>query len=189
MLKLRQLSALCIVGLMVGCASMPDDMKLESKVYSAQNAGLVVGSFIQQGAFGTWIALHNIQSGKTYGWGAKDYYSAWLPAGEYEVTEMGARRGVMGPYSKPLRFTVKQGEINYLGEMIYGCEMLSPAAAVYGVKDCGFLALGNCSVPYPTERICIVDRQAQATKVFLKQNPQYGNLPIRGSVMHGGGRP
>ncbi|MDO7928880.1 hypothetical protein Q6A51_19000 [Pseudomonas sp. KFB-139] len=183
MLKLRQLLAVCFVGSLAGCASMPDEMKLDSKVYSAQNAGLVVGTFIQEGAFGTWLGFRDVNTGKNYGWGAKDYYSAWLPAGEYEVSRMGARRGVMGAYSKPLRFTVKQGEINYLGEMVYGCPSSSPTAALYGVMSCGFLALGECTVPYPTERICVVDRQEQATRILLKQNPEYSNLPVRGSVM------
>lgn len=127
--------------------------------------------------------FRDIKTGKTYGWGAKDYYSAWLPAGQYEVSALGSRRGVMGPYQAPLRFDVVQGQINYLGEMVYGCSASTRPEALYGVKSCGFLALGTCSVPSPTVGVCIVDRQAQAVRSFLRKNPERSTLPVRSSLM------
>ena len=38
----------CCLGLMAGCAQMPEEMALDSKVSSAQNAGLVVGALVNQ---------------------------------------------------------------------------------------------------------------------------------------------
>lgn len=183
MLKVRLFLVIFFAGLQVGCSSMPADMTLDSKEYSAQNAGLVVGALIEGGPYGTWLEFRDINTDKSYGWGAKDYYSAWLPDGDYEVRELGARRGVMGAYSGSLRFTVKRGHINYLGEMVYSCPPPARPAALYGVKSCGFLALGKCSVPSPTESICIVDRQEQAIRSFLKKHPEYLDMPVRSSVM------
>lgn len=183
MIRTHQLLAICLAGLMTGCASMPTEMALESKVYSAQNAGLVVGALTEAGPYGTWLEFRNIETGQSYGWGAKDYYSAWLPSGEYEVHRLGSRRGVMAAYSKPLRFTVNQGDINYLGEMIYGCPLAARPAALYGIRNCGLLALGECSVPSPTRSICVVNRQEQTIRNFLKRNPEFSSMPIRSSVM------
>lgn len=183
MLKSRQALAIAFTGLLAGCSSMPAEMALDSKVYSAQNAGLVVGALIEGGPYGTWLEFHDINTGKDYGWGAKNYYSAWLPAGEYEVKALGSRRGVMGPYSTPLRFNVKQGEINYLGEMVYDCQSPARPTALYGVQNCGFLALGTCSIPNASAGICVVNRQAQAIRAFLKKNPDHAHMPVRTSVM------
>lgn len=183
MLKTRRILASCFIGLLAGCASMPEEMTLDSKVNSAQNAGLVVGALINGGPYGTWLEFRDTRTGKSYGWGAKDYYSAWLPAGEYEVYKLGSRRGVMGAFSKPLRFTVKQGDINYLGEMLYGCPLDARPMALYGVMNCGFLALGNCSVPSPTQSLCVVDRQEQAVRSFLRKNSKYTGMPVRSSLM------
>ncbi|MGE8496073.1 MAG: hypothetical protein ACN6O6_01085 [Pseudomonas sp.] len=183
MVKLHGLLAICLAGALAGCASMPEEMALDSTVHSEANAGLVVGALIEGGPYGTWLEFRDINTGKTYGWGAKNYYSAWLPAGEYEVSSLGSRRGVMGPYLKPLRFSVTQGQINYLGELVYGCPSSSRPDAVYGVKNCGFLALGSCSVPSPDVSICIVNRQEQAVRSFLLKNPDRADLPVRASLM------
>lgn len=183
MRKVGGLLAICLVGAMAGCSTMPEEMAVNSTVQSEANAGLVVGALIQGGPYGTWLEFRDIKTGKTYGWGAKDYYSAWLPAGQYEVSALGSRRGVMGPYQAPLRFDVVQGQINYLGEMVYGCSASSRPEALYGVKNCGFLALGTCSVPSPTVGVCIVDRQAQAVRSFLRKNPERSTLPVRSSLM------
>ena len=185
MFRVRQLLIVCFVLLLAGCASVPPEIALDSKVNSAQNAGLVVGSFIQGGPYGTWMNFRNVDTDKSYGWGAKDYYSVWLPAGEYEVTQLGARRGVMGPYSAPLRFTVKTGVINYLGELVYDCPSYPAPTALYGVMNCGFLALGKCTVPHANSGICIVDREEQALRSFLKSNPTYSNMSTRSSLMTG----
>ncbi|KTB84833.1 hypothetical protein AO070_01495 [Pseudomonas syringae pv. syringae PD2766] len=184
-MKSSRLLAVFLAGLIAGCSSMPAEMALDSKTYSAQNAGLIAGALIKGGDFGTWFELRDINTGKTYGWAAKDYYSAWLPAGEYELYRLGSRRGVMGAYGRPLRFTVKQGELNYVGELVYGCSLDARPTALYGAMSCGLLALGECSVPYPSVSICMVDRQEQAVKSFMKKNPEYVNMPVRSSVMVG----
>jgi hypothetical protein len=101
----------------------------------------------------------------------------------YEVSDLGSRRGVMGPYSKPLRFTVTTGQINYVGEMTYGCPLAARPAAIYGVKNCGFLALATCTVDYPSIGICVVDRQEQSLRTFVKQHPQFSQLPVKSAVM------
>lgn len=180
---MRKILAISLIGMLGGCATMPDEIKLDSTVYSAQNAGLVVGAMADSGPYGTWIEFLNLDTGKSFGWGVQDYYSAWLPPGSYEVHSMGSRRGVMGPYSRPLRFSVKPGVINYLGEMTYGCSARAQPEALYGVKSCGFLALFTCSVPSPTVGLCVEDRQEQGVRNFLKKNPEYATLPVRSSVM------
>ncbi|WP_024656852.1 hypothetical protein N027_06200 [Pseudomonas syringae USA007] len=185
MLKLPRLLAVFLAGLMAGCSSMPPDMALGSKTYSAQNAGLIVGALIEGGDGGTWFELRDINTGKTYGWAARDYYSAWLPAGEYELYRLGSRRGVIGAYASPLHFSVKQGELNYLGELVYGCSLDARPTALYGAMYCGLLALGECSVSSPSVSICVVDRQEQAVKSFLKKNPEFLNMPVSSSVMAG----
>ena len=185
MFKVRQLVVVWFVALLAGCAAVPPEIALDSKVYSAENAGLVVGSFVQAGPYGTWMDFRNVNTGKQYGWGAKDYYSVWLPSGDYEVDQLGARQGVMGAYSAPLRFTVKAGEINYLGELVYGCPPSPRPTALYGVRNCGLLALGTCTVPFASEAICIVDREEQAVKRFLKSNPAFSNMTTRSSLMIG----
>lgn len=101
MRKTSQLLVVGVTALMSACSALPPEMALDSKVYSTENAGLVLGSLIEGGPYGTWISFRNVNSGKTYGWAPKDYYSAWLPAGTYEVNDLGSRRGLMGPYSKP----------------------------------------------------------------------------------------
>lgn len=181
--KISQLIAIGFIVLISGCATMPDEMALDSKVYSAQNAGLVLGALVQGGPWGTWIDFREVNTGKTYGWGTKDYYSAWLPAGTYDVDELGSRQGVMGPYSKPLRFTVVNGRINYLGEMTYGCPLSAQPVATYGVEYCGLLALATCSVSNPDVAICLADRQEQTVRTFLKQHPQFSGLSVVRSVM------
>lgn len=183
MFNTRLTFAIVFVSLLTGCSSMPTEIALGSKVYSAQNAGLVVGALIEGGPYGTWLEFREINTDKNYGWGAKDYYSAWLPAGEYEVQALGSRRGVMGPYSSPLRFNVKQGEINYLGEMVYDCQSPARPTALYGVQSCGFLAMGKCSVPHPTAGVCVVNRQEQTIRTFLKKHPDHADMPVRSSVM------
>lgn len=180
---MRNLLAIFSFGVLVGCSSMPPEMELDSKVYSGQNAGIVVGALIEGGPYGTWLEFRQTETGQSFGWGAKDYFSAWLPAGDYEVHTLGSRRGVMAAYSKPLRFTVRKGHINYLGEMVYDCQMASRLSALYGVKSCGALALGECSVPVPTMKICVVDRKEQAVLNFRKRYPDYSSLPIASSVM------
>ncbi|MGC5703158.1 hypothetical protein J4P02_23440 [Pseudomonas sp. NFXW11] len=183
MLDSRNIFAIGLIGLLAGCSSMPAEMALNSPVYNAQNAGLVVGTLLEGGPYGTYLEFRDIKSDKTYGWGPKDDYSAWLPAGDYEVSRLGHRRGVMGAYSKPLRFTVTQGQLNYLGEMVYGCSAVAQPAAVYGVLNCGFLALGNCTVPRPSVNVCVVDRQDQAIKHFLQQHPEQASLLVHNAVM------
>jgi hypothetical protein len=183
MLKSHHIFAIGLAGLLAGCSSMPAPMALDSTVYNEQNAGLVVGALIQDGPYGTYLEFRDITSDKTYGWGAKDDYSAWLPAGEYEVSRLGHRRGVMGAYSKPLRFTVTQGKLNYLGEMVYGCSAVAQPVAMYGVMNCGFLALGECTVPHASVNVCVVDRQDQAIKHFLQQHPDKSLLPVHNAIM------
>ncbi|WP_231570157.1 MULTISPECIES: hypothetical protein [Pseudomonas] len=162
---------------------MPEEMGLDSKVYSEKNAGLVVGAMVNSGPYGTWLEFRNIKTDKRFGWGAKDYYSVWLPAGEYEVSSLGSRRGVMDPYSSPLRFSVAQGQLNYVGELVYGCPSESRPAALYGVRNCGLLALGSCSVPSPSVGVCTVDRQQQTLRRFLKMHPEFADMPVRSAVM------
>lgn len=181
--KVSQLCAIGVTALISACSALPPEMALDSKVYSAENAGLVLGSLIEGGPYGTWISFREVNTGKTYGWGPKDYYSAWMPAGTYEVSDLGSRRGLMGAYSKPLRFTVTNGQINYLGEMTYDCPLAVHPAAIYGVKNCGILALATCSVDYPSIAVCVADRQEQSVRTFVKQHPQYSKLPVTSSVM------
>lgn len=183
MFRSRHILAFGLIGLLAGCSTLPKDNALNSSVYNAQNAGLVVGTLIEGGPYGTYLEFRDIKGGKTYGWGPKDDYSAWLPAGDYEVSRLGHRRGVMGAYSKPLRFSVTNGQINYLGEMVYGCSDVAQPVAVYGVMYCGFLALAECTVPSPSVNICVVDRQDQAIKRFLQQHPEYAPLPVHEAVM------
>jgi len=183
MLCSHPLYAIGLIGLLAGCAQLPKDMALDSPVYNSQNAGLVFGTLIEGGPYGTYLEFRDIKSDKTFGWGPKDDYSAWLPAGVYEVSRLGHRRGVMGPYSRPLRFTVTQGQLNYLGEMVYGCSDVAQPVAVYGVMNCGLLALGNCTVPSPSVNVCVVDRQDQAVKRFLQQHPAKFHLPVHNAVM------
>lgn len=185
MLKTLRVLVGCFIGLMAGCQSMPKEMALDSKVSSAQRAGLVVGALLDtdRGAFGTWLEFRDTRTGQTYGWAVQDYYSAWLPAGEYEVFKLGARGGAMGAFTNPLRFSVKQGDINYLGEMLYDCPQEARPSALYGVIRCGFLALGSCSVPSPNASVCVVDRQDQAIRSFLRKNPKYTDMPVRSSLM------
>jgi hypothetical protein len=183
MLNSHHLFAMGLAALLAGCSTLPPSMALDSKEYNAQNAGLVVGSLIEGGPYGTWLEFRDIKTGKTFGWGPKDDYSAWLPAGEYEVSSLGHRRGTMGPYSKPLRFTVTQGQINYLGEMVYACSSVAQPAATYGVKNCGFLAAGECTVPRADVYVCVEDRQGQAIKHFLQQHPEQSGLPVHNALM------
>ena len=89
----------------------------------------------------------------------------------------------MGAYSKPLSFTVTQGQLNYLGEMVYGCSAIAEPVAVYGVMNCGFLALGECTVPSPSVNICVVDRQDQTIAHFLQQHGEYEALPVHNAMM------
>ncbi|WP_245586752.1 hypothetical protein [Pseudomonas cremoricolorata] len=178
-----RIMALGYIGLLASCATLPPEMALESTKYNQDNAGLVVGSLTGGGPYGTFLQLRNIASGELHGWGQKDDYAAWLPAGEYEVSRLGSRRGSMGPYSQPLRFSVKQGQINYVGEMVYGCSRYGQPAAVYGVLDCGLLALGTCDVPNPSVNICVVDRQSQALDYFQQQHPQQPVLSVRSALM------
>ena len=185
MFSIRRFLIVSVAGLVTGCSSMPEEIRLDSKVYSEENAGLVVGAMVNSGPYGTWLEFHNLKTDQRFGWGAKDYYSAWLPEGDYEVSSLGSRRGVMGPYSKPLRFTVTKGQLNYLGEMVYGCRSESHPAALYGLKRCGPLALGSCSVPSPDIGVCIVDRQQQALRSFLKKHPERSGLATRPAIMHG----
>lgn len=175
--------ALGLLLSLAGCAQLPEEMALTSKTYSAQNAGLVVGALVSDGPYGTWLQFSDINTGKTYGWGAKDYYSVWLPAGDYQVSELGARRGVMGPFAAPLRFRVQNGVINYVGELVYGCPRYPAPTAYYGVKNCGLLALATCTVPNADVGMCVVDRQPQALKRFLRANPAYTNMPINPALM------
>ncbi|RZI73410.1 MAG: hypothetical protein EOP13_12010 [Pseudomonas sp.] len=183
MLGSQHILALGLTASLMGCSSLPEDIALNSPVYNAQNAGLVVGTLIEGGPYGTYLEFRDIKSDKIFGWGPKDDYSAWLPAGDYEVSRLGNRRGVMGPYYKSLRFSVAKGQINYLGEMVYDCSEVARPAAVYGVMDCGFLALGQCTVPRPSVNICVVDREAQAIGYFLHQHPEHAALPVHNAVM------
>ncbi|WP_024694854.1 hypothetical protein [Pseudomonas syringae] len=183
MLNPYHLVAIGLAGLLAGCATMPTAMTLDSTVYNVHNAGVVVGALIEGGPYGTYLEFRDTRSGKTYGWGARDDYSAWLPAGEYEVSRLGHRRGVMGAFSKPLRFTVNQGQLNYLGELVYGCSSIELPTAVYGVMDCGLLALGECTVPRGSINVCVVDRQLPALKHFLRQHPELASLPVHNAIM------
>lgn len=183
MLKVSQLCVIGVTALVSACSSLPPEMALDSKVYSAENAGIVLGALVEGGPYGTWLTFRDVNTGKEYGWAPKDYYSAWLPASTYEMTDLGSRRGVMGPYSKPLRFTVTKGQINYVGEMTYGCQLAAHPAAIYGVKNCGLLALGTCTVDYPSIGVCVVDRQEQSVRTFIKQHPQFSELPVKPAVM------
>jgi len=183
MLYSRYIVATGLAGVLAGCSSLPPEMALDSPVYNAKNAGLVVGTLIEGGPYGTYLEFRDNKTDKTYGWGPKDDYSAWLPAGDYEVSRLGHRRGVMGAYSKPLRFTVTQGQINYLGELVYGCSSVSQPAAVYGVMNCGLLAPGTCTVPSPSINVCVVDRQDQAIKHFVQQHPEQSQLAVHSALM------
>lgn len=179
----QHIVAIGLTALLTGCSSMPEDIALNSSVHNAQNAGLVVGTLLEGGPYGTYLEFRDIKSDKTYGWAPKDDYSAWLPAGEYEVSRLGNRRAVMGAYSRPLRFSVTKGQINYLGEVVYDCSSVAQPVALYGVMDCGFLALANCTVPRPSVNICVVDRQDQAISHFLQQHPEQAVLPVHNAVM------
>lgn len=183
MLCSQHLFAISLIGSLVGCSSLPAEMALNSPVYDEKNAGLVVGALLEGGPCGTYLEFRDTKSNQTYGWGPKDDYAAWLPAGDYEVSGLGNRQGLMGAYSKPSRFTVTQGQLNYLGEMVYGCSAVAQPVAVYGVKNCGFLALGECSVPRPSVNVCVVDRQDQAIRHFLQEHPERQALPVHNAVM------
>ncbi|QXI40763.1 hypothetical protein [Pseudomonas xantholysinigenes] len=173
----------CLLLLGAGCAQMPAEMALDSPVYSASNAGLVVGSLNGAGPYGTWLEFRDEHSAKTFGWAAKDYYSAWLPAGTYQVSSLGSRRGTMGAFGQPLRFTVQAGQINYLGELVNDCSYPVQPTAYYGVMACGPLALGTCTVPRASVGLCVVDRQKQALRTFLKAQPRFAELPVRPALM------
>ncbi|OLS62694.1 hypothetical protein [Pseudomonas putida] len=183
MLKMHRALMLCSVLLIASCAQMPEEMALDSKVYSANNAGLVTGALADTGPYGTWLEFRDVRTGKSFGWAAKGYYSAWLPAGDYEVSGLGSRAGALGAFGDPLRFTVEQGKVNYLGELVNGCPYPAVPTARYGLKNCGALALGTCSVPRPSIGLCVVDRQKQAMRVFLKEHPGYTGLPVRTALM------
>lgn len=43
----RNIFAIGLIGLLAGCSSMPAEMALNSPVYNAQNAGLVVGALLE----------------------------------------------------------------------------------------------------------------------------------------------
>lgn len=177
----------CVLGLsmvvIASCASVPSEIALGSRVYNAGNAGLAVGSLVGGGPYGTWLEFREVESGKSYGWGVKDEYAVWLPPGKYEVYKLGARQGVMGAFSAPLTFSIEVGAINYLGELVYGCPAVLRPEALYGVMDCGFLAAGQCTVPAPSEGICIADKQTQAVDHLLGKTPSLSAMDIRYAAM------
>jgi hypothetical protein len=67
--------------------------------------------------------------------------------------------------------------------MVYACSSLAQPAATYGVKNCGFLAAGECTVPRADVYVCVEDRQGQAIKHFLQQHPEQSGLPVHNALM------
>nr|WP_298165778.1 hypothetical protein [uncultured Pseudomonas sp.] len=171
------------MAVIASCASVPPEIALGSRVYNAGNAGLAVGSLVGGGPYGTWLEFREVESGKSYGWGVKGEYAVWLPPGEYEVYKLGARQGVMGAFSEPLTFNIEIGAINYLGELIYGCPVVLRPEALYGVMDCGFLAAGQCTVPAPSEGICVSDKQTQAVDHLIGKTSSLSAMDIKSAVM------
>lgn len=180
------LSLASSVLLATACSNNPPPANaLGSAVYSQANAGLVLGAIARGGPYGTGISFKHLPTGQLFSWSIKDYYSAWLPAGEYEVESLGSRAGSLGPYDKSLHFTVKQGQLNYVGELGYGCAYKASPAAEYGVRYCGLLGLGSCSVSYPHMPLCVTDRAAVSVRNFIGLHPQYADLPVTTALMKG----
>jgi hypothetical protein len=71
MTNLTGVFAITLAGLLAGCSPMPASLALDSPVYNAQNAGLVTGTLIGGGPYGTYLEFRNMTRNQVYGWGAR----------------------------------------------------------------------------------------------------------------------
>lgn len=167
------------VALLTGCAALSTKKSaLGADKYSFENAGLVIGYVESQAPFGTFIGFTNLSTGERFEHpGAREIF-IWLPEGEYEISEIGSRRGVMGAYDPSFKFAVSRGKVNYIGHLAYGCNYTSIDRTWYGFKDCGLLALGKCSVPSQDIPMCLVNKSSQYYQEFRKAHADYENSKI-----------
>jgi hypothetical protein len=114
----------------VACSSGPNPRNsLDSKDYSFENAGLVVGRTLAVQGKGLSLEFHNIDTGAyhsttsgLFGYTSFEYFAIWLPEGRYELDGIFAYNGGLGPASEALRFNVNIGRASYVGTLFQSWE-------------------------------------------------------------------
>lgn len=172
-----------IVLVLSACAGPPTKNAPNSQVLTAKNAGLVVGSIKNGGLLGTGFTVVNTDTGESILYKGATEFTLWLPRGKYFLASVGTRAGSIGPYAAPLKFEVREGVINYVGALSFGCSATSIAGRWYGLQNCGFLALSECTVASAQVEMCVGDEARQAVQTLIKEYPEFSNLPKSNQLM------
>lgn len=176
-----------VILALTACKNMSTEYSLASTKYNKDNAGIVVGSIVRSGSFGTALKItnkDNQQISVLYK-GAKDF-SLYLPEGIYEIKALGSN-GV-APNHSPLEFKVNKGVVNYIGQIELGCNFKTKGAYTlqllqgnenqhwYGAQNCGLLALGECKTVSTDFPVCVFDNQTESINTFLSQNKSLNTI-------------
>ena len=183
-----------LVFLMTGCSSIPKEQKLISPQVDLINEGIVLGEVIRPDAsLGIGFTIEELSTHQTYTVSYAKTFFMKLPPGNYQIARMSGFNRPIRPLDekKGVQFTVKLGEVRYIGSII-GDYMsnqkiiegfLSHGAILSKHLYIGFADVGITSWNFSNEKMYVytVDNFDKVSGDFFAQYPEYKAIPIQHS--------
>lgn len=179
--------------LLVGCSSVPKGTALSSPSSDLPERGIVLGEMIMfdNGLnWGVGISLKDVKTGKEYDLkGAKKFFLK-LPPGDYQLYRIAGMNRSKKPLddSNAIQFTVKQGEVQYIGSFIENYVANMKIYETYRKRDkalsahdyIGYASIGIKEWTYSSDMctIFVVDNFEEVQKEFTTQYPEFLNVSI-----------
>ncbi len=165
---------------------------------SLENAGIVIGRVVRENETGDFsdyvdrkVIFEDSKTGQELSYYDGDYFFMRLPDGQYEIKGFETRRGIpLRSVSGGFRFSVKNGEIIYIGNIVGEKGLKKRAAYPYSVSK-SFVAgsdEGGASLFAPQASgkytFYVIDDKAELVEQFNCLFPNLKNIEIKTDLMN-----
>lgn len=163
-----------------------------------EDAGIVIGRVVRENETGDFsdyvdrkVIFENLKTGQELSYYDGDYFFMRLPDGQYEIKGFETRRGVpLRSVSGGFRFSVKNGEIIYIGNIVGEKGLKKRSAYSYSISK-SFIAgsyEGGASLFIPQASgeyaFYVIDDKAKLVEKFICLFPNLRNIEIKTDLMH-----
>lgn len=177
----------------------PKRFAIDSNQLNISNSGIVLGKVTKQRFYGLFmydadgngrgIEIKNKNTGEAFTYTGAYYFEMRLPEGTYQLTFMGTPNGGIIPRTNPFEFTIKNGEIKYIGSIVSDRDLkihmdkLNVQRPILGehifsVKDYGepvregFIGIPTKQAQEPFFTFYIIDERDDVVARFREKYPE-----------------
>ena len=160
-------------------------------------SGIVIGRVTSQAWHGVHgmlgkidrrgIGFTNIETGKETVYVSAHYFFLRLPEGTYSFSGIGTTAGAFLPVDVPFKFTVKNGEIKYIGSFVADRDLvlhLNKIKTLRSIKDSDIIATRIYAVKDGAKvRFYIIDERDDVVSKFMEVHPEFADVDVKADFM------